>query len=132
MAVAPDGTVYVADVNNNRIRRITPRGIVDTFAGSGIVGLADGPAATARFNGPTRLALDAAGDLFVADLNNQAVRAVRPDGTVVTIAGGAGAGYVDAPVASARFDQPEGLAVDAAGNIYVADADNNRIRRIAP
>lgn len=130
IAAAPDGSVYVADAGeSNRIRKVSPEGSVTTLAG-GREGFADGVGAAASFNTPSALALDAAGNLYVADTGNNRVRKVTPEGVVTTLAGDGGAGYVDGPAAQARFDSPVGIAVDKDGNVYVADTYNDRVRII--
>lgn len=130
LATDASGNVFVADYINHLIRKITPAGVVTTFAGSGTAALTDGTGTAASFNGPFALAFDAAGNLIVADYLNHAVRKITPAGVVTTIAGNGTAGYVDATGAAARFNRPAGLAVDASGNIFICDAVNNRIRKI--
>jgi DNA-binding beta-propeller fold protein YncE len=131
VAVAPDGSVYVADAGeSNRIRRITPRGEVSTLAG-GRDGFADGAGAGASFSTPSGLARDGAGNLYVADTGNHRVRRVTPEGVVTTLAGGGAAGFRDGTAAEAQFDAPVGVAVDKGGEVYVADTYNDRIRVIA-
>lgn len=130
MAVDASGNLFVADYINHLIRKITPAGVVSTFAGSGNAALADGTGTAASFNGPFALAFDANGNLIVADYLNHAVRKITPAGVVTTIAGNGTAGYLDATGAAARFNRPAGLAVDAANNIFICDAFNNRIRKI--
>ncbi len=131
VAVAEDGTVYVADAgNNNRIRKIAPDGHITTLAG-GSEGFADGAGAQASFNTPSGLAIDGNGNLYVADTGNNRIRKVTPEGVVSTIAGDGTAGYVDGAAAQARFDGPIGVAVDEAGNVYVADTYNDRVRKIS-
>ena len=134
LAVGPDGNVYVAVSQNNVIAKITPQGVVSTFAGSPTVaGSADGTGTTARLNGPRGLAFDAQGNLYVSELGNHTIRKITPAGVVSTLAGSAGsAGNVNGTGAIARFNQPNGLVVDATGNIYVADSLNNSIRKISP
>lgn len=104
---------------------------VTTVAGISSPGYADGQGVTARFNAPLGIAIDAAGDIIVADFRNARVRRVTPDGKVTTIAGGA-SGFANGPGDLARFFGPAGVAVDSAGNIIVADYGNHRIRRIDP
>ena len=130
VAVAIDGTVYVADAGeSNRIRKITPDGNVTTLAG-GSEGFADGPTTTAAFNTPSVLTLGPDGSLFVADTGNNQIRKITPEGQVSTVAGSGTAGYADGPVSQAQFNGPIGIAVDKGGNIYVADTYNDRIRMI--
>jgi sugar lactone lactonase YvrE len=126
------GNFYVSDANNYRIRKVSPDGTVSTIAGSGIRGYQDGPAATARFFDARGLAFDAAGNLLIADRAGHRIRMLTPGGVVSTVAGTGTAGYLDGPAAQARFNGPQGLAVDGAGNIYVSDTQNYRIRRISP
>lgn len=132
LARAADGTLYVADAgDNNRLRRIAPDGQVTTLAGAR-EGFADGAGAAAAFHTPSGLALDGAGNVYVADTGNHAVRRVTPQGLVTTVAGTGTAGYRDGPGAQAQFNGPIGVAVDAAGRVYVADTYNDRIRVIEP
>jgi DNA-binding beta-propeller fold protein YncE len=130
VAVDAAGNVYVADGGNHRIRKITPGGEVTTVAGA-TFGFRDGPAEAARFNTPRGLAVDAAGSILVADAGNHRVRRITPDGAVTTVAGSGEKGYDNGPGRQARFNEPFGVAVDAAGNIYVADLNNYRIRKVA-
>ena len=124
------GNVYVADASNYRIRRIDLTGNVTTLAGSGVRGFLDGPAATARFYEPHGMGLDAAGNLYIADATNNRIRKLTPAGVVSTYAGVATAGYLDGPAATARFNDPIGVAVDASGDVYVMERGNQRLRRI--
>lgn len=128
------GNLFVADTNNFTIRKITPANAVSTLAGlAGSQGAADGTGATARFGGPHGLAIDAADTLYVADTNNQTLRAVTPAGTVTTLAGlAASAGTDNGTGAAARFNSPFGAATDSAGNVYVSDRVSNTIRMITP
>jgi sugar lactone lactonase YvrE len=132
LALGADGVLYVADTGNHTIRQIAVDGVVTTLAGApGIAGSADGIGQMARFSMPAALAVDPDGDLIVCDTRNHTIRRISPAGRVSTIAGRAGwPGAVDASGSAARFDRPEGVAVDAAGIIYVADSENNTVRRI--
>lgn len=126
------GNLYVADTGNHAIRKISPQGVVSTLAGDGTAGYRDGPAGLARFDGPIGVAVDGGGNVFVADTYNDRIRVIRPGGTVATLAGGDRPGYRDGPGAEARFDTPCGIALDAAGNLWIADTRNRAVRRLAP
>src|SRR5882762_607707 len=131
IAISSDGVIYVADAGDgNRIRKLAPDGSVTTLAGS-VEAYADGPGSEAAFNTPSGLALDAKGNLFVADTGNNRIRKINPQGLVSTLAGEGTAGYIDGPATQAQFDGPIGIASDAAGNVYVADTYNDRIRKIS-
>jgi len=138
VAVDTSGIVYVADSRNNRIRAISPDGMVTTLAGSGERGFKNGPPEQAQFDGPSRLAVDVAGNVYVCDSldrefrGNHAIRRITPDGAVTTVAGNGQPGLTDGPLAEARFYHLGGLDVDAAGNLYVADVLSERIRVITP
>jgi serine/threonine-protein kinase len=132
VAVDRAGNLYVADLGNYRIRKVTPAGAVSTLAGTGEKGYQDGPGAVARFHSPCGLAVDAGGTLYVADIGNAVIRTVAPDGTVSTLAGSSEPGLVDGPGRLARFAAPWGVAVDATGTVYVADYDGHTIRRVTP
>ncbi|QHT68806.1 hypothetical protein GXP67_20200 [Rhodocytophaga rosea] len=129
IAIDASGNLYVADGVNNRIRKITPAGIVSTIAGSGVAGFADGNGVSAQFNFPKEIAVDASGNLYVADDINHRVRKITPTGTVSTLAGST-FGNTDGVGTAAQFNRPTGIAVDASGNVYVADLGNHRIRKI--
>ncbi|HEY0366831.1 MAG TPA: NHL repeat-containing protein, partial [Pyrinomonadaceae bacterium] len=130
VAIADDGTVYVADAGeSNRIRKISPDGNVTTLAG-GSEGFADGIGPSASFNTPSALALGPDGNLYVADTGNNRIRKITPAGQVSTVAGDGAAGYVDGPAATAQFNGPIALAVSEGGDIYVADTYNDVIRMI--
>ena len=126
------GDSYVADPQNATVRKITSGGVVTTVAGSaGLLGSRDGVGAAARFNNPTAVAMDASGNLYVADTDNDTIRRIARDGTVTTLAGIAGSpGTDDGTGTAARFDHPQGIAVAPNGLIYVADTGNNLIRTV--
>jgi Gluconolactonase len=127
------GNLYVTDETNHAIRKITPTGVVTTVAGGAGVGYADGNGGAAQFDLPMGIAIDAAGNLIVADSYNHCIRKITPAGDVTTVAGiGGTSGFKDGLAATAKFNRPEGVAVDKAGNIYVADRSNSRIRKITP
>jgi hypothetical protein len=134
VAVDSAGNVYVADFHNNTIRRVTS-GIVTTLAGlAGSRGSADGIGSAARFNGPTGVAVDDGGNVYVTDTLNQTIRRVASSGVVTTLAG-RGAGIIgsgDGTGSAAGFDAPTGVAVDGAGKVYVGDYSNSTIRRGSP
>ena len=130
LVVDNNGNIYVADNGNNKIRKVSPTGLVTTFAGSGVAGNNDGSAASATFNGPSGLAIDATGNLYVADTNNNNIRKIAVDGTVTTIAGGGPSVSTNGTGKNASFNGPAGLAVDASGNIFVADELNSLVRKI--
>lgn len=132
--VDTNGNVFVADQGNNLIRKIAMDGTVSSYAGNATTtGAADGVGGYARFQTPMGLATDANGNAYVADMDNHTIRRVAPDGTVTTVAGTPGvSGKTDGIGTSAQFHSPIGVALDASGNIYVADSGNNTIRKITP
>ena len=134
VAVDGDGNVYVADMGNHTIRKITPAGVVTTLAGvAESSGSTDGTGTDARFRAPYGVAVDGDGNVYVADTYNHTVRKVTPAGVVTTLAGTAGSsGSDDGTGADARFKYPRGVAVHRDGNVYVAERDNHTIRKITP
>jgi sugar lactone lactonase YvrE len=134
------GNTYVADMGNDAIRKITSAGIVTTFAGTGSAGYIDGTT-TAEFYNPQSTVIDAAGNIYVADRTNNLIRKITPTGTVSVLAGAiapagttqsAVPGYVDGSAAIAQFNYPCALAIDASGNLFVADLGNHAIREVSP
>jgi sugar lactone lactonase YvrE len=145
LATDSAGNIYVADSYRlpfapfgeslgNTIRKITPAGAVSTFAGAaGTTGSTDGTGAAARFSSPEGVATDSDGNVYVADTGNSTIRKITSTGVVTTLAGIAGmTGSTDGVGAAARFNSPVGVAVDGAGNVYVADSGNDLIRKITP
>ncbi len=134
VAIDANNDIYVTDRLNHTIRKITPAGVVTTFAGSaGTSGSTDGSGGAARFSSPAGLAIDASGNLYVGDSGNSLIRKITPDGTVSTVAGIAGqSGSTDGPVATAKFGTTLfGLSVTSDGTLYVGDTDNHLIRKIS-
>jgi RHS repeat-associated protein len=137
VAVGPDDSIYVADTENQRIRVVRQTGsgnsttwTVSTLAGNGTPGFADGPGASAMFNNPNGVAVDAAGVVYVADTANNRIRRIGTDGAVSTVAGDGTPGLQNGSGSQARFNAPQGIAVDSQGNIYVADTGNAAVRKI--
>lgn len=134
LATDSAGDIFVADTGSWTIRKINPAGTVSTFAGKATERRnVDGPGGKARFNHPDGVAIDSAGNLYVADSQSNTIRKITPTGLVSTLAGKAGEdGSNDGEGAVARFGAPFGPATDSAGNLYVADGSNHTIRRITP
>jgi uncharacterized protein (TIGR03437 family) len=136
VAVDPGGNLYISDSNNHRVRKVTPGGIISTVAGNGAAGFSGdgGPATQASLNWPWRLALDAAGSLYVADRSNYRVRRVSPAGIITTVAGNGMRGFSGdgGPATSASLVDPMGVAVDTAGNLYISEYEGQRVRRVSP
>jgi sugar lactone lactonase YvrE len=132
VALDAAGNLYIADLDNHRIRKVDINGIITTVAGGGTSGLGDGGSATsAHLNYPFGVALDAAGNLYIADAGNSRIRKVDINGIITTVAGGGTSGLGDGGSAtSAQLYYPYGVALDAAGNLYIADTYNNRIRKV--
>ncbi len=134
LTVAKSLDVLVADYSNNLIRRISSFGLrnVSTVAGTGMAGYRDGNAGEAQFNSPNDLVVDANGNVFVTEFTNHTVRKITPNGDVSTFAGNGTAGYRDGMGTSAQFNQPGGLTIDPAGNLYVTEWTGGRVRKITP
>lgn len=131
MAVDALDNVYVADYGNNKIRKITPEGIVSTFAGTGIPGAAEGLTTEAEFNGVTGVAVDSNGNVYAADYYNNKIRKIDPSGNVTTLAGSGTIGSDDGLGSSASFYYPAIVAVDANNALFVTDEENHKIRKIS-
>ena len=125
VAVDTLGNVYVADYGNDQVRRITPTGVVTTVAGSRKAGDADGTGTTASFHFPEGVALDSAGNVYVADWGASRILELSATGELRVALGGPG-------TALGQFDSPEGLCVDSQGHLFVADTGNNRVQTFAP
>lgn len=124
------GNMYVSDTGNHLIRKVDASGSVSTVAGTGAFGDTDGPALESRFDGPTGIAVDSDGTLYVADTNNHCIRKITPQGGVSTFAGSGYRGLADGPLTSAKFNAPSGLVLDGRGHLLVADTFNHKIRKI--
>lgn len=141
LALDTAGNMYIADYDDNRVRKISKAGIISTFAGNGYSSEPGfgafygdgGPATDAELSGPTAVVADPAGNVYISDCNNHCVRRVDANGIMTTIAGTAVNGYSgdDGPATAARFLSTAGLAIDAAGNLYICDPVNNRIRKVS-
>lgn len=132
LAIDAENNLYVGDLRNNLIRKVTPASDVSTLAGSGHAGSSNGTGTAASFRGPYGVAADVHGNLHVADFENNLIRKVTPAGVVSTTAGSGASGSADGIGAAATFHRPAGAAVDGSGNIYVADFENHLIRKITP
>jgi len=132
LTVDAAGNVYVADGSNNRVRKITPAGEVSTLAGSGAIGYKDGAGNEALFNYPHGLAVDADGNVYVADAGNNRIRKITPAGEVSTLAGSGDPAFADGDGKAASFNFPADLVLDGSGNVFVSDGTNHRIRKITP
>lgn len=129
IALDGNGNIYVADRNNNCIRKITSAGVVTTLAGSTTWGYADGIGTAAKFKNPTGIAVDGNGNIYVTDSENHRIRKITSAGVVTTLAGSTW-GSTDGTGAVAKFDTPTGITIDGIGNLYVTDRNNHRIRKI--
>lgn len=133
VAVDAAGNLYIADLPNQRIRKVS-NGVISTIAGNGTLGFSgdNGPATSAQLNDPLGVAVDAAGNLYIADSGNGRIRMVS-NGVITTVAGNGTLGFAgdNGPAGSSQLYYPAGVAVDAAGNVYIADSDNHRIRKVS-
>ncbi|MGA8102850.1 MAG: choice-of-anchor D domain-containing protein, partial [Candidatus Acidiferrales bacterium] len=134
VAVDTAGDFYIVDYGNNRIRKVNTSGTITTVAGDGVEGYSgdNGPATSAELNSPWGMTVDSIGDLYIADASNDRIREVNTSGTITTVAGNGTQGYSgdNGPATSAEFWFPSGVAVDSAGDLFIADNDNNRIRMV--
>jgi trimeric autotransporter adhesin len=134
LAVDGAGNLFIADAGNHRIRKVSPGGIISTVAGTGIPGFSGdgGPATAAQLNAAWGLALDSAGNLYIADTGNNVVRKVNPAGVISSVAGNGTGGFSGegGPATSAQLAGPSGVAVDSAGSLFIADTGNQRVRKV--
>lgn len=129
IAIDQSGNVYVADTGNHQIRKIDTKGNISVFAGSS-KGFKDGASTQAEFNSPESIAFDKFGNLYIADTGNHRIRKIDAKGTVSTFAGDGTAGLKDGTANQAQFNTPKGLGFDSTGNLYIADWDNGKLRKI--
>jgi sugar lactone lactonase YvrE len=132
LAVDAAGNLYVADSVNCMVRKITSAGLVTTLAGSGSEGKTNGKGKAAAFSDPYSVAVDASGNVYVADYGNNLIRKITSAGVVTTLAGSGVVGSTNGAGTAASFHGPTGVAVDASGNVYVGDSGNNLIRKMTP
>ena len=136
IAVDPAGDIFISDQLNNVIREVNPSGIINTVAGNGVFSFGGdgGPAIKAEFGYPAGVALDAAGDLYIVDVNNDRLRVMLANGTIYTVAGNGSAGFGGdgGPALSAELNAPRSVAVGTFGDVYIADFSNNRVRQLTP
>ena len=135
LAVDPAGNLYIADSRNNKVRKVAPNGTISTFAGSGTAGSGGdgGAAGSATLNLPFGIAADTAGNIYITEFLGNRVRKVTPDGTISTVAGNGTSGYSGdgGSATAAMLNGPQDVAADSSGNIYIADANNNRVRQVS-
>lgn len=124
--------IYVCDRENHLIRKITPGGLVSTFAGNGSSAVVDGNKLNASFKNPAGVAMDVAGNLYVSDYAAKNIRKIDSSGTVTTYAGNGTSGFQDGPASSAMFKDVHDVVADSQGNLYIADMSNRCIRKIYP
>ena len=133
VAVDTSGNLYVVDSDNYKIRKITPAGMVSTFAGNGTNGNADSKGVLASFSGLTNITIDTSNNLYVTDtFNNNTIRKITPAGVVTKLAGGATPLNIDGVGGNAGFYSPQGITIDKSGNLYVAEYFGNKIRKTSP
>ncbi len=134
MAIDSAGNLYIADTNNNRIRKVSTSGTITTIAGTGTAGYTgdNGAATSATLDKLAAVVVDSTGSLYIAETGNDVVRMIATSGTISTIAGNGSAGYSGdgGPATSARFNSPYGLNLDSSGDVYVADSMNNVVRMV--
>ncbi|MFF3270955.1 NHL repeat-containing protein [Streptomyces chrestomyceticus] len=134
VALDKNGNLYIAERNSHRVRKVTPADSITTVAGNGQAGYVSdgGPATATQLNNPASVAVDDAGNLYIADMNNHRIRKVTPNGIITTVAGNGQAGYVSdgGPATATQLNTPHGVAVDGQGNLYIADWGNHRIRKV--
>ena len=126
------GNIFVAGLGNNLIRKITPEGVVTTFAGSGAVGSSDGTGIAATFNGPSYMAIDSLDNIYLTDIANHLIRKITPDAVVTTFAGSGTKATTDGTGTAASFNSPWGIAIDSNGNLFVSELAGHVIRKITP
>jgi uncharacterized protein (TIGR03437 family) len=135
VTVDGSGNIYIADWSNNRVRKVSPSGIISTVAGTGTAGYAGdgGPATSANLNSPYGTAVDGSGNLFIADENNNRIRKVSPSGIITTVAGTGSSSFSGdgGPATSAQLNSPHNVTLDGSGNLYFSDSSNNRIRKVS-
>ena len=136
LAVDAAGNLYISDGGNHVVRKVNTAGIISTVAGNGSPGFAGdgGPATSAQLYYPAGIALDSAGNLYIADASNNRVRKVNPAGVISTFAGNGNVRYSGdgVPATTTAVDRPEGMATDSAGNVYVSETSSSRVRKVAP
>ena len=136
LAFDRSGNLYVADLLDNRVRRIGTTGIITTLAGTGVAGFSgdSGLATSAQLDGPSSVAVDPAGGVYIADSKNNRIRRVAPDGTISTVAGTGTAGYQGdgGPATSAQLTGPRDLMLNASGDLIIVDTGAGHVRRVTP
>ncbi|WP_308296979.1 MULTISPECIES: hypothetical protein [unclassified Streptomyces] len=130
------GNLYITDIDNHRVRKVNPAGLITTVVGTGTAGFSgdNGPATSAQLNHPTEVDVDGAGNLYICDRSNHRVRKVSPEGVITTIAGTGVAGYAgdNGPAVNAQLNMPTSVAVDPMGTLYITDQTNHRVRKVSP